>query len=317
MTVDRRGIEQRALRESAGVLTVADAVRQGADRSWVQRQVESGRWRRLHAGVVVVHAGPVLWRARAQAALLRAGAQAVLSHDAAAWLHGFLRQPPTTLDVSVPHGRKVVGAGPGVVVHRRRRPPSTSQVEGLVVVDAPSTVVDCVTRLRKTDDVLGFLCAAVRVGTRAEDVLDALRSRRQVRHRDVVLEVLGEVRAGVESALEGRYRRDVERRHGLPRAVRQQQEVLDGRWIRSDVRYEQWRTRVELDGELAHPGGRTDDDVWRDNAVVLSHGEVTLRYRWRHVAGAPCRTAAQVARALRAGGWTGTPTPCGPTCALR
>lgn len=72
--------------------------------------------------------------------------------------------------------------------------------------------------------------------------------------------------------------------------------------------------RVELDGRLAHPFGRTDADVWRDNAVVLAHAELTLRYRWAHVAVAPCRTARQVAGALRAGGWRSRPARCSPAC---
>jgi hypothetical protein len=316
VTVDRRAIERHALERSAGVLSTTDLVRLGAHRSWVQRQVDSGRWRRIHDGVFVVHGGPVLWTARAQAALLRIGEGAALSHDAAAWLHGFTRTAPSLLDVSIPHARRVQGVPDHLRVHRRRRPDPSVEVRGLRVVDAPSTVVDCVEGLA-ADDVLGLLCAAVRTGTHPGAVLEVLGRRRQVRHRSVVLDLLGEVRAGVESALEGRYHRDVERRHHLPSAVRQQQEVLDGRWIRSDVRYERWRTRVELDGELAHPGGRTDDDVWRDNAVMLAHGEMTLRYRWHHVRRAPCRTAAQVVRALRVGGWSGTPTPCGPGCPVR
>jgi len=74
--------------------------------------------------------------------------------------------------------------------------------------------------------------------------------------------------------------------------------------------------RIELDGALAHPDGRTDGDTWRDNAVLIARGEITLRYRWRHVAVTPCVTAVQVSGALRLGGWTGRPHPCGPECAL-
>ncbi|MBC7291747.1 MAG: hypothetical protein H5T83_10525 [Actinotalea sp.] len=317
MAVDRRTIERVALRDSGGVVTVADLLRDGATRSWVQRQVESGRWRRLHEGVLVVHGGPLLWVARAHAALLRVGAGSALSHDAAAWLHGFARRAPATFDVSVPHGRRVVGLPAGIVLHRTRRPVAVVEARGLRATDAATTVVDCVSRLTSADDVLGLLCAAVRVGVRAEAVLADLGTRRQVRHRGTILELLGDVRDGVESALEGRYYRDVERRHGLPSGTRQQREVIEGRWIRSDVRYARWCTRVELDGELAHPGGRTADDVWRDNAVVLSHGEVTLRYRWHHVRRDPCGTAAQVVRALRAGGWADAPTPCGRGCPVR
>ena len=123
-----------------------------------------------------------------------------------------------------------------------------------------------------------------------------------------------EVEAGVESPLELRYRVAVERGHGLPQSELQTREVLSGRWIRADCRYRRYGVRVELDGRLAHPGGRTDQDTWRDNAALLETDEITLRYRWHHVAGTPCRTASQVVTALRRGGWQGTPRPCGPGC---
>ncbi len=75
--------------------------------------------------------------------------------------------------------------------------------------------------------------------------------------------------------------------------------------------------RCELDGELAHPGGRTDSDTWRDNAVLIERGDITLRYRWGHVALTPCATAAQVAAALRLRGWRGAPRACKPDCPVR
>ncbi len=87
-------------------------------------------------------------------------------------------------------------------------------------------------------------------------------------------------------------------------------------WLRADCRYEGLRVRVELDGQLAHPGGRTDADTLRDNIVVISTDEITLRFRWRHVAVTPCAVAEQVVLALRSRGWTGTPRPCGRTCPL-
>lgn len=134
--------------------------------------------------------------------------------------------------------------------------------------------------------------------------------------RALLLELLGEAEPGIESPLEHRYARDVERRHGLPRARAQVRDRVGGRWIRADRVYEGLGVRVELDGRLAHPTGRTDDDTWRDNSVVIERSEVTLRYRWRHVAVEPCATAGQVASALRARGWTGGATRCSPTCAL-
>ncbi|MBO1751266.1 type IV toxin-antitoxin system AbiEi family antitoxin domain-containing protein [Actinotalea sp. BY-33] len=307
----------RLAERQLGVVTTAQLLRLGAEPSWIKRQVRHGPWKRLHRGVLVVHSGPVEWRTRAQAALLHAGRGAVLSHRAAGYQHGFADVPPRLVDVSVPHGRHVAGS-PGIVVHRRRHLGAEGWahlVNRLPTTTRPGTVLDLLTLARSDDEVISLLCAAVRARTLPAEIRDAVTQSARMAHRRLVLEILEDVEGGAESALERRYRRDVERRHRLPRSRRQVQHRLgDGRRIRADAVYESLGVRVELDGELAHPGGRTDQDTWRDNAVLLERGEVTLRYRWRHIRVTPCSTAAQVVAALRSRGWRGTPRPCGPDC---
>jgi len=262
--------------------------------------------------VYVVHSGPIAWRSRARAALLHAGLGAALSHGSAAFLHGWA-PPPRIVDVCIPHRRRVE-PGPGVRIHRRRL---LRTVRGrLTVVARGDTVVDLLHTTGSVDDAVATVTAALRAGTRPDEVLEALGARPRVRHRRLLHELLDAADDGVESALELRYHRDVERQHGLPRAVRQRWQRLGERWVRADAIYEGAGVRVELDGRVAHTN-RVDDDVWRDNAVGVSFGELTLRYRWSHVAGSPCRTAAQVVAALRSRGWTGTPHPCGPSCPVR
>ncbi|MEV8516706.1 hypothetical protein, partial [Dactylosporangium sp. NPDC051484] len=68
-----------------------------------------------------------------------------------------------------------------------------------------------------------------------------------------------------------------------------------------DVEYAAFDTVVELDGHAYHPGEHRRRDRLRDNESA-TEGCRTLRYGWTDVA-APCSTAVQVARALRAGGW--------------
>lgn len=167
------------------------------------------------------------------------------------------------------------------------------------------------------DDAVGWICDALRAGTCLLEVADAAARRGRFRHSRLLRELLTDASAGIESPLERRYHRDVEQRHDLPSARLQVRQVVGGLWIRADRVYDGLGVRVELDGELAHPGGRTDRDTWRDNAVVIERGEITLRYRWRHVAARPCRTAVQVAAALQSRGWTGRLQPCGESCALR
>lgn len=298
-------------RQQAGAISVAQLLDRGADRAWIRRQVDSRRWQRVHDGVVVAHGGPVPWRTRAWAALLYAGPGAVLSHASAAYLHDFGSQAPRAIEVSIPHDRRVVPVT-GVIIRRRASvPPSGGRPARTWRGD---TVVDLVAAARSDDDAVGWVCDAVRAGARLLEITDALARRTRVPNRKVLEELLAEVAAGVESALERRYHRDVGRRHGLPRAELQVREVVGGVWIRADCVYRGLGVRVELDGALAHPQGRTDADTWRDNAVVLARGEITLRYRWRHVAVTPCATAVQVAAALTAGGWRGRAHPCGPGC---
>lgn len=298
-----------------GVVLTSQLVGAGADHDWIARQVAGRRWQRLHRGVLLTHTGPPAWRERAWAALLYAGPDAALSHESAAALQGIRPGVAARLPVHVviPERRRVSRAA-GIVVHRRVTPPSSSGRPRRTVV--AETVVDVVANARSLDDAVGWLCDAARAGVQGQAVLDVLSRRPNVRRGALLREVLEEVARGVESPLERRYHLDVERAHGLPQARLQRQETVAGVRIRADAVYEGFRLRVELDGALAHPAGRTDDDTWRDNAVLLARGDVTLRYRWRHVALTPCATAAQVAGALRARGWSGTARRCHPGCAV-
>ncbi|HQY33607.1 type IV toxin-antitoxin system AbiEi family antitoxin domain-containing protein [Actinotalea sp.] len=301
---------QVALRQD-GVVAAAQLTSLGVDDSAPGRWVAAGLWQRLHRGVYCVHTGPVPWRTRASAALLYAGPGAAIGRRGAAHLHGFLAAPPQTIEVEVP-ARRTVRPSPGLQVRRRRTmPPSGGRLRAIVPAE---TVVDLLGDAPSADAAVGLLASAVRAGVAPHAILDALGARSRVPRRALALELLGEVADGIESPLEHRYHVDVERRHGLPTSRLQRRERVGGRWIRADSVYEGFGVRSELDGEVAHPGGRTDDDVWRDNAVLIERGDLTLRFRWRHVRATPCRTAAQVEAALRSRGWTGQARPCGPGC---
>ncbi len=292
-----------------GVVSTAHLTRLGADPAWIHRQVAAGHWQRMHRGVLYVHSGPIPWRARALGAVVYAADDAALSHRAAGHLLGLLAREPDVIEVSIP-GHRRIRPTPGVRVHVRGTMPRSRGF--LPVVVAEETTVDLVAQARSTDEAVAVVCAAVSLGTPVAAIAAAARRRTRVRHRELLADLLADVTEGVESPLERRYHHDVERRHGLPRARLQRTEVAGGGRIRADCVYEGFGVRVELDGRLGHPGGRTDADTWRDNAVLLEHGDRTLRYRWRHVAVTPCETAAQVTAALRVGGWTGAVRPCSP-----
>jgi hypothetical protein len=283
----------------------------GATADWVSRRVLSGRWLRLLPGVYLTHTGQPRWRSRARAALIYAGRGAALSHRSAAFHHRLIEGPGSLIDVSVPATRRV-RSQPGVRIHHRDLMP---EAWGRLRATSPTATVLDVASLPGTtaDEVVSLVCAAARLNVDTVGLAHAARARGRLRHRALLDDLLAVVDGGIESPLEYRYHR-VERAHGLPSAALQVREVVDGLWLRADSRYAEMGVRVELDGRLAHPYGRTDADVWRDNAVLVATREITLRYRWRHVALTPCLVARQVAGALRSRGWQGRARPCGPRC---
>jgi len=312
MPPDRKRLARLADRR-ASVLTRAELLAAGATTDWISRQVTDGRWQRAFPGVYITHTGEPGWRTVMVAALRYAGPGAALSHGSAAqyWFAEVRRLGRGPVEVSVPW-RRTVTRQPGLRLHRRRTMPEVWP--GLVAVTTDAeTVVDLVDRATSVDDVVGVVTRGAR-RVRPEMVAAAAARRKRLRHRALLADLVNEVGTGIESPLERRYHHDVEDVHGLPRSELQVREVLSGQAVRADRRYRAYRTRVELDGQLAHPDGRTDRDTWRDNAALLETGEITLRYRWPHVAGDPCGTAAQVVVALRRGGWTGVPRPCRPGC---
>ncbi len=319
MPSDRTIIKAIAERQF-GVVSAAQAIAAGASASWLSRQVDRELWQRLAPGVYLPRSGPVPWKTRAAAGLLyasgseelRLGLPLALSHDSAAYLWEFTTAPPGQVHVLIPEARRV-RPQPGLVIARRRRmPPAAGRLRK---TDAAETVLDLAAAAEGEDAVVAVVAAAARARVWPAYLRQALAGRGRVRHRSMLLEILAEVEDGVESALEHRYR-GVERRHGLPRAVLQVRERLGHGLIRSDVRYEEYCLTVELDGGFAHPFGRTDADTWRDNAVLLARGDLTLRYRWAHAVGRPCEVAVQVGGVLRMRGWTGVLRRCGPGCAV-
>jgi hypothetical protein len=296
-------------RGQGGVVTRAQARASGLSKAQVESNLTSGRWRRVFKGVYATFTGPVPRHSLLWAVVLKAGPGAVLSHETAAELWG-LAERASTIHVSVPAERTPARI-PGVVVHRSQRalrgrhpartPPQTRLED---------TVVDLTQTSRRADDAIAWLARAVGARlTTAERLSAELGRRPKLRWRGVLRAALEDVAAGCHSLTEVKYRRDVERAHGLPTADRQVRHdgVHGSRY--DDVRYRMFRTRVELDGRAAHPGHERWRDMRRDN-VAMVEGDRVLRYGLADVGAYPCHIAAQVALVLQAAGWEGRPRRC-------
>jgi Transcriptional regulator, AbiEi antitoxin len=305
------------VRHQAGVVTRAQALACGLSDETIEANVAAGRWRRLFRGVYATFSGPAPRRSMLWAAVLRAGDEAVLSHETAAEIAGLLAHPSGKIHVTVPHSRTPARI-PGVVIHRSvlakanrhptRTPPQTRVEE---------TVVDLTQTARNVEEAMGWLAKAVgaRVTTPAR-LMDAMHRRPRLRWRPKLASALADVNVGCHSLLELKYYRDVERAHGLPRGRRQVQRVGAEPRVIDDVLYEEYETHVELDGRVAHPDHQRWRDMRRDNAIVVK-GRRPLRYGLGDVDEYPCHAAAQLGMVLQLGGWAGKPRRCRrPDCVI-
>ena len=284
----------------------------------IKFRVRSGRWRQIHPGVYATFSGDLTRRTRLWAAVLSAGPGAALSYETAAELHRLADKPVEMIHLTVPAGRRV-SAAEGVSLHRSARvmeavqanthPPRTRVEE---------TVLDLTQTAKTFDDVCGWVTRAIaRELTDETRLRQAMTSRKRMRWREDLAELIVAAAGGDHSVLEFRYHRDVERAHGLPESARQVPFTMPGgRRGRRDRVYEPFGLVIELDGRLAHQPENQGKDKTRDNAAAAD-GKQTLRYGWSPVKWQPCETAAEVARVLRRRGWNGRPRPCSPGCPVQ
>jgi hypothetical protein len=283
----------------------------------IEAQVAARRWQIPVPGVVVTFTGPLPEATLLWIAVLHGGELAVLCHGTAARLLGVRSADDGKVHVLVPHGRKVSPA-PWMVVHRSRLPQPQNAVRrpGLPPLTSPAdTVLDLVDESRSWSETIGLVSMALQArAVQPRHVLGAMAARKRQRHRQLVKDVLVEVRDGATTPLEIRYRRDVERAHGLPEARRQRLDRVRRGRVWRDVDYRPYTLLVELDGRLGHS---TYEDLRRDagrDNEAATKGEMTLRYGWADVGPeAACRTAAEVAQVLNRLGWPGPLRRC-PRC---
>jgi very-short-patch-repair endonuclease len=296
--------------QQGGVVSSGQVQQHELSRPALRSLLDQGLWRRLDRSVYSAGAGEPSWTAWAWGGVLMGGPGARLGGTAAAHLHDLLEQAPRRITVLVPTQLVLRSRGPWrfrrerptIRDHRRSgNPPRTA---------VPDTVLDLCDASSEAD-AIGWVTSAVQQRRTTVPLLrDALALRRRVRHRLLLTDLLADVATGVESPLELRYLRDVERPHGLPRGERQHRADADP-YVR-DVLYRALRTVVELDGRLGHEGTDRFRDMRRDNRTLVA-GEVTLRFGSADVYLQQCLVARQVATVLQHRGWEDELVAC-PRC---
>ena len=294
----RREVSDALLRLAAlqsSLVTREQALGLGLSRESLSRLVNTGRWLRISPGLFSTIPVQPSWEALAWGGTLLGGPHARLGPEASGHLYRLVRRPPRPIDVLVPHASPVRVQGPWRFIReqdgvRQARSPGSPPR-----LTPECTVLDLAAE-RPPGDVVGLVTAAVQRGlTSPERLRRALEMRRRQRHRRLIAGLVAEVAAGAESYLEMLYLQTVERPHGLPRGDRQS--ARPGLPYECDVRYDDFRVIVELDGRLGHEGEGRFRDMNRDNRHAL-RDQVTLRYGYYDVTGRACAVGYQVYLAL-------------------
>jgi very-short-patch-repair endonuclease len=286
-------------REQIDLLGVSDGLR--------ERLLREGWWRSVTRGVYHTARSHPTWNGLAWAGLLIGGDGARLGPQASGFLHNLIDEAPQPVDVLVPAGRSARVGGAWHFSRERAGARSARSVGIPPHLTVEDTVLDLSATTSEAELVALVTKAVQGKRTTSRRLLEAMDARSRYKHRKLLADILGDVAAGVESPLEMKFLRQVERSHGLPRGSRQRSRC--GLPYVSDVGYDEYRVLVELDGRTGHEGAARFRDMNRDNQFALIEW-LTLRYGWYDVVNRPCLVAFQIADALVVRGWNGMPTRC-------
>ncbi|MGO4661785.1 type IV toxin-antitoxin system AbiEi family antitoxin domain-containing protein [Terrabacter sp. 2TAF16] len=300
------------IRGQSGLVTREQALAAGLTEKAIRWRVSSGRWTVVHPRVFLTEPGRSGWDLRAVAALLHVGRPAALHGPSAGHAWTMLNRPDDPIEVVVPLGRSGRARDGITIVRSRHFDERLDPTAWPHRVTAAHTVFDlCAGQTLDRSVAVMAKAQQLRLCT-PEQLLRALAARPRQPRRRMLLEALGEVRDGVESAAEYRYVRDVERAHRLP--VGRRQAPAPGQRHR-DSAYDEVKVVVEVDGRLGHEGWAAQSVDRRRDLDGAVAGWLTVRPTWLEVAHAPCGLAADLDAIFRDRGWAGRAEPCHlPAC---
>jgi hypothetical protein len=271
-----------------------------------QRHVRASRWQRPTVGVVVAHNGPLTPVQKEWIALLAAGPGAVLCGLTAAASFGLRGFPVEQVHVLTDYLRSSARTVPWARLHRTRLPYAGDVHAALAPprVRAPVAIAQSAAWAATPRYGCAVLAAGVQQRVvRAADVRSCLVRLPRVRDRLLFLRVIDDIAGGAQALAEiDATRRCAEA--GLPAPTRQRlRDDRDGRRRYLDLDWEQWRLAAEIDGRQHMEFVRWQDDLDRQNEVVIPGDRTVLRFSSITVRTRPQRFTDQIRRALIARGW--------------
>ncbi len=279
------------LRRQSGVISHPQAVSAGLSASAIRRRVAGGQWVRLHPRVYLAADRYCSDEARVHAAVLWAGAGAVVHGPTAAWWHGLRESPPAAVELTLPRTRSLP---PRAGVQVRRRDLAEVDVvrrRGLAVTAVALTVLEAAVALGSGGSA--FLDRALQ-RTVPFAALSTAHSRNLGCAGSVIAgRLLAAAADRADSAAE-RLLITLLRSAGLTGWVRSYPEL----GYRIDVAFPAARLAIEVDGWAWHcDAERFRADRARQNALVNAGWRV-LRFTWHDLTARPDRVVAEIRAAL-------------------
>ncbi len=118
------GLVLKMFREQNGLVSRQQALNAGLSEKSIDKRLRRGDWDVAASGVYRLPGTPETWWQRAAAVCLQGAPHTALSHQSAAYFHkldGFETKPPKVIQVTIPHGKRLVPP-PNVEILRARRP---------------------------------------------------------------------------------------------------------------------------------------------------------------------------------------------------
>jgi hypothetical protein len=281
-----------------GITTRLQLVAIGLSARAVDRRIAAGRVHPIHRGVYAVGHVRLTREGRWMAAVLAGGGDAVLSHQAAGAVQGFVAYSGRA-HVTVPKARRHVQ---GIIWHSALLPvDEVERLDGIPITTPARTLLNLAATLdrhrleRAIDRAEAMRLASP---TSVPALVERHRGRRGVA---TLRAIIDEGRIGLavtRSEFEDRFLAFIDE-EGLPRPQTNVWLQIVGRWIEVDCVWREARLVVELDGRAFHDTAAAfEADRARDRAMIAAGWRV-IRVAWKQLTREPAALAADLRAALR------------------
>lgn len=294
MQVVEQAIARIAARQD-NVISVDQLRTAGLGRGAITHRVKAGTMQRLHIGVYLLGAAPPTPMARARAAVLACGANAIASHRSAACLYGLL--PDNGGDVDVTVVARNQAPRQGIRRHRVAKlpPQDVRTMCGFKITTVARTICDLAATESARDTEQAFQEALYReiVTDRA---LATLLEREPNRRGAPIIRALIKDPRLTRSERERRLLRLIKAAQ-LPKPLTNV--LVHG--YKADMYWPSYGLIVEFDGWGAHGHRLAFENNRKRDQVLIANGLRVMRVTDRQLTDEPIAIAARIAQALRGG----------------